>query len=45
MPFALLSELIWADVIPKSAIAAEVVDSSVAGLRLYIRSPYSLITK
>jgi hypothetical protein len=45
MPFALLSELIWEGVIPKSAIAAEVVDSSVAGLRLYIRSPYSLITK
>ncbi len=45
MPFSFLAELITAGVIPKSAIAAQVVDSSVAGIRVYIRSPYTLITK
>lgn len=45
MPFRFLADLISAGVIPKSAIAAEVVDASVTGIRLYIRSPYTLITK
>lgn len=45
MPFKFLADLIIAGVIPKSAIAAEVVDASVTGIRLYIRSPYTLITK
>ena len=44
MPFAFLGDLIVSGVIPKSAIAAQVVDSSVAALRVYIRSPYTLIT-
>lgn len=45
MPFKFLADLIIAGVIPKSAIFAEVVDASVTGIRLYIRSPYTLITK